>query len=193
MSYSKRTFTDAEREDICKSYRTARDPQKQISILAELYVCDKRSIEAVLQSANLWKCKAPAKKASPKRTRTGGARRAWSAEDISQLVEFKAKGMSNIEIAKHFNISASSVSSQVFKHKKEIEAYSTSVSNVCDNASSSYDDPTCAVELLQEFQRTFCDCINSAEPIDAYKIGVKIGQFSAKIDALLERLDRLVK
>ena len=55
MAYFSKTFTESEKSEICRSYKLAKDPGDQISILADLNACDKASIRNVLIEANLLK------------------------------------------------------------------------------------------------------------------------------------------
>ena len=55
MAYFSKTFTESEKSEICRSYKLAKDPGDQISILADLNACDTASIRNVLIEANLLK------------------------------------------------------------------------------------------------------------------------------------------
>ena len=55
MAYFSKTFTESEKSEICRSYKLAKDPGDQISILADLNACDIASIRNVLIEANLLK------------------------------------------------------------------------------------------------------------------------------------------
>lgn len=211
MKTSKRIFTAEERDDICRSYRTAKDPEKQIFILSELYVCDRKNIEEVLQEANLRTYKSEPTKRSiysklviPERNKR--PRRTWTSKDIEELFRLKAQGWTHRALANYFNVTINSINGQVCKYKETMEPATPEQSSGTIKVGSSAEDCNLLEEhvnpsdvisdtiaLLKEFQKDFCSTSGSNKPLDAYRVGVMVGMFSNKVDNLLRRLQKVAK
>lgn len=213
MKTSKRIFTAEERDDICRSYRTAKDPEKQILILSELYVCDRKNIEEVLQKANLRTYKSEpttrsihSKLVIPERNKR--PRRTWTSKDIEELFRLKAQGWTHEALANHFNVTIHSINGQICKHKDTIEPVAApmqslstaeveSLPKACrlfEKPNDSHSDViSSTIALLEKFQKDFCNTSDPNNSLDAYRVGVMIGRFSNEVDNLLRRLREVVK
>ena len=129
-----KTFTEDEKKDICKSYRLAKDPAKQIKTLAELNACYKSDIECVLRESGLltkknheaslpniknFKPIVPIGDVLEKKPRS---KHSWEDWEIKDLILLKAKGLTNTDLAEHFGVSVPALNNQVFLHRAEIDA-----------------------------------------------------------------------
>lgn len=212
MKTSQRIFTAEERDDICRSYRTAKDPEKQIFILSELYVCDRKNIEEVLQKANLRTYNSePTKRSTysnldiPECSKR--PRRTWTSKDIEELFRLKAQGWTHVALANHFNVTINSINGQICKHKDTIEPAAPgqrlsaveveSLPKGCklfeEPNDSHLDVISSTIALLEKFQKDFCNTSDPNNSLDAYRVGVMVGRFSNKVDNLLRRLREVVK
>lgn len=123
------------------------------------------------------------------------------------LIDLKAQGKTNHQVAQHFGVSVPSVNGQVFKHSDKISARAlqleyeretfklsaTEVSECTEEVERSKDVLPDVIELLREFQNTFLLGANLDRPTGIYKLGIAIGQYSTKVDAMLERLSNIAE
>ena len=125
-----KTFTAVEKSNICKDFRLAKDPKKQITVLAELNSCSTSEIEFVLCEAGLLTSEgkvvlkpelATTKPTLRKPREASKQHHKWSPDEIDRLILLKSEGKSNVEIAEELGVSVASVGGQVHKFKNDIE------------------------------------------------------------------------
>lgn len=221
MAYFSKTFTESEKSEICRSYKLAKDPGDQISILADLNACDTASIRNVLIEANLLKGVAsPPPTSQPdkeqkKTTGPKGPRKLWTEAEISELIDLKAQGKTNHQVAQHFGRSVSSINGQVFKYRDEIgkrinelefnkqtfllkaSDESSSTQPECDTGTEKSVDSLAIISDVRELLRSIQDEIgvgmNVNTPTDILRLGMSLGTIAEKIDVFIERLDKIAK
>lgn len=224
MAYFSKTFTESEKSEICRSYKLAKDPSDQISILADLNACDTASIRNVLIEANLLKGVASPpptsppdkeqKKATPQSTAPKGPRKMWTEAEISELIDLKAQGKTNHQVAQYFGKSVSSINGQVFKYKDEIAKRineielnkQTSPLKASEEPSSTppeYDigqetsiDSLTILSDVRKLLRSIQDeisIVNVNTSTDILRLGMSLGTITERIDAFIERLDKIVE
>lgn len=226
MAYFSKTFTESEKSEICRAYKLAKDPDDQISILADLNACDKASIRNVLVEANLLKGVAspPPPPTSPpdkeqknvtlQSTAPKGPRKMWAEAEISELIDLKAQGKTNHQVAQHFGKSVSSINGQVFKYRDEIarrinelefnkqtfllKASEESSSTLldCDASQVKSADSLTILSDVRELLRSIQDeisIVNVNTSTDILRLGMSLGTITERIDAFIERLDKIAK
>lgn len=214
---SSKTFTDNEKAEICRSYRLAKDPSKQITALAELNACSKSDITRILQDAKLLPMNDP-ETALPNLQnfkpivpigdvldKKPKAKHTWTECEITDLIFLKAKGIPNKALAERFGVSISSVNNQVFLHKAEIDAkiFELNVeaaqneeidakSELPDLMKTEPNNITTPIDdvvrFLEDFKSEFSGPIKLDSNSDIYSLGLKIGMLTSKVDDLLGRL-----
>lgn len=88
--------------DICEMYKYAKNPKSQINILAQLNGCSTDTICRILQNHGFLS-------AVPRAAKKKVPRKAWSVEEITQLLHLIDSGLNNKALAKHFNRTVGSV------------------------------------------------------------------------------------
>ena len=191
-----KTFTEEEKIDIRTSYRQAKDPEKQISILADLYACRKSDIECVVKDLQQSSATKSNKVTSQK------SKHRWTSEEITELRSLKAKNTPIKEIAKHFRVSVPAVQGQLAKHKPQeapsaplppmvnlpyIVEPSERTSTKAKSSASTLNYFT-AIEYLKEFQVLASNiALNTTD--DVLNFGIALGEFSYKVAEFLKEVD----
>lgn len=191
-----KTFTEEEKIDIRTSYRQAKDPEKQISILADLYACRKSDIEQIVNDLQQSSATTSNKVTSQK------SKHRWTSEEIAEMCSLKAKNTPIKEIAKHFRVSVAAVQGQLAKHKPQeapsvplppmvnlpyIVEPSERTSTKAKSSASTLNYFT-AIEYLKEFQVLASNiALNTTD--DVLNFGIALGEFSYKVAEFLKEVD----
>ncbi len=101
-----RRFTDSDVSYIRMMYRQAKDPQKQIGILADLYVCTKNDIRKVLGLPDV-----------EQRQKRQYIR--WTPKLDNWLLELRRDGKTSREIAELMGITKENVRQRAFRLRAE--------------------------------------------------------------------------
>lgn len=198
MLASHKTFTEEEKIDIRTSYRQAKDPEKQISILADLYACRKSDIEHIVNDLQQKQSSA----AKSNKVTSQKSKHRWTSEEIAEMCSLKAKNTPIKEIAKHFRVSVASVQGQLAKHKPQeapsaplppkvnlpyIVKPSENTSTKARPSASTLNYFT-AIEYLKEFQVLASNiALNTTD--DVLNFGIALGEFSYKVAEFLKEVD----
>lgn len=224
MAYFSKTFTESEKSEICRAYKLAKDPDDQISILADLNACDKASIRNVLIEANLLRGVASPPPTSPpdkeqktvtsQPTAPKGPRKMWTEAEISELIDLKAQGKTNHQVAQYFGKSVSSINGQVFKYKDEIAKRINEIelnkqtptlkeSEGPHSTQPEYDIGQgksvdslailCDVRKLLRSIQDEISIVNVNTSTDILRLGMSLGTITERIDVFIERLDKIAK
>ena len=86
-------------EEIIISYKQAKHPKKQISVLAELNGCKRQVILGILAASGIYIIE----------EKKGATPRKWTDERIAELTELEAAGKSREEIAAHFGLKKNTI------------------------------------------------------------------------------------
>lgn len=194
MSNFSKTFTEQEKIDIRTSYRQAKDPKKQTTILAELYACEESDIKDVLSLPDMLPATNPTSSVSIR------SRRKWTDKDIATLLSLRAEGVSVENLAKRFGVSTAAVRSRLALQKRasknsefSYEVKTVNLPYVIPSPESRVDvsqPDTCyspAIALLKEFQSIISE-VN--KEFNALAFGVALGKFSCKVDEFLAEVDK---
>lgn len=138
----------------------------------------------------------------------------WTEAEISELIDLKAQGKTNHQVAQHFGRSVSSINGQVFKYRDEIgkrineleSNKQTFLLKASDEPSST--QPECSAgqgksadsltiisdvrELLRSIQDEI-SIVNVNTSTDILRLGMSLGTITERIDAFIERLDKIAK
>lgn len=194
MSTFSKTFTEQEKIDIRTSYKQAKDPKKQITILAELYACEESAIRDVVSGPDI----VPAiNLAASVSTRS---RHKWTDEDIATLLSLRAEGVSVEDLATRFGVSTTAVRSRLALQKRasrnserSYEIKTVNLPYVIPSPESdvevSQPDTCCssAIALLKEFQSIVSE---ANKEFNALAFGIALGKLACKVDELLAEVDK---
>lgn len=191
MSKFSKTFTEEEEMDIRTSYRQAKEPKKQISILAELYACEKSDIEYVIKDLKQSSAKTTNK--GSKRPRTQLPKHQWTPDEVEDLISLKSKNLPLKDIAAHFGVSVPAVQGQLMKHKvKKLDEPKTSMlePEVKSRSSQIADlNYFTAIEYLEEFQMLVSSVrLNTTD--DVLNFGKALGELAYKVGEFLREADK---
>lgn len=204
MSRFSKTFTEEEIMDIRTSYRQAKEPKKQISILAELYACEKSDIEYVIKDLKQGSTKTSNK--GSKRPRTQLPKHQWTSDEVEELISLKSSNLPLKEIAAHFGVSVPAVQGQLMKHKNQ-ESNKCKVSipepevrtlpfivepNIeAKSHSSQITDLNyfTAIEYLKEFQ-VLVSNVRLSTTDDVLNFGKALGELAYKVGEFLREADK---
>lgn len=139
----------------------------------------------------------------------------WTEAEISELIDLKAQGKTNHQVAQHFGRSVSSINGQVFKYRDEIgkrinelefnkqtslmkasEEPSSTLSECDAGQGKSADSLTILSDvrkLLRSIQDEISIGVNVNTPTDILRLGMSLGTITEKIDVFIERLDKIAK
>ena len=139
----------------------------------------------------------------------------WTEAEISELIDLKAQGKTNHQVAQHFGRSVSSINGQVFKYRDEIgkrinelefnkqtfllkaSEESSSTLPDCDTGTENSVDSLAIISDVRELLRSIQDEIgvgmNVNTPTDILRLGMSLGTITEKIDVFIERLDKIAK
>lgn len=139
----------------------------------------------------------------------------WTEAEISELIDLKAQGKTNHQVAQHFGRSVSSINGQVFKYRDEIgkrinelefnkqtfllkaSDESSSTQPECDTGTEKSVDSLAIISDVRELLRSIQDEIgigmNVNTPTDILRLGMSLGTIAEKIDVFIERLDKIAK
>ena len=139
----------------------------------------------------------------------------WTEAEISELIDLKAQGKTNHQVAQHFGRSVSSINGQVFKYRDEIgkrinelefnkqtfllkaSEESSSTLLECDTGTEKSADSLAIISDVRELLRSIQDEIgigmNVNTPTDILRLGMSLGTITEKIDVFIERLDKIAK
>lgn len=209
--YYPKTFSDSEKSEIIRSFKQAKDPKEQISILAELNACDTASIITVLREAGLVAVQNINKPTSTIKKKS--SRMVWTDENISKLLSLKAENKKYREIADYFGISTTQVANALHRYSATndtcVETKSAEKSKIkstectckaeedCTSVESKYTlmDKSIINPLksdLSEIKTRLSELLkydfNDTTPGDIYKLGITIGQLYAVTERAEERL-----
>ena len=201
MSTFSKTFTEEEKIDIRTSYNQAKEPKKQIGILADLYACRKSDIEYVIKDLQ------PSSAAESNKVTSQKPKHRWTSEEIAEMCLLKAKNTPIKEIATHFGVSIPAIQGQLMKYKQQKadkEASSIplppvvnlpyiveSAEHTSTKAKSSAFTLNyfTAIEYLKEFQILASNiALNTTE--DVLNFGIALGEFSYKVAEFLKEVDK---
>lgn len=115
MSQTSKTFTREEKQEICVSYKQARDQEAQIVILSELNACPICDITAILKESGLLKPKRSTLKHPT--ARRSSKRHFWTDEEISEIQKLRDEGAKVREIADKFGVSETSIRCRLHRSK----------------------------------------------------------------------------
>ena len=104
-------ITQSDKNEILMMYRQAANRRKQISILADLYLCTKQEITEILKEAGLITDAKSIPRATSKRI-AGKRWRLWTDEEETILCDMRRNGESYKEIAAVLGRSFQSVSNK---------------------------------------------------------------------------------
>ena len=194
MSTFSKTFTEQEKIDIRTSYKQAKDPKKQTTILAELYACEESDIRDVVLGPDI----VPAiNLAASVSTRS---RHKWTDEDIATLLSLRAKGVSVEDLATRFGVSTTAVRSRLALQKRasrnselSYEAKTANLPHVVPVSESNVEvahpgtGRSSAIALLKEFQSIVS---GASKEFNALAFGVALGKFASKVDEFLAEVDK---
>ena len=131
--------------EIIKDYGEAKDKTEQIKILADLNMCKPEDIAAVLKKNGIPLPKGVKLKKSVKEknqpVRTKGKKRMnWTKEDLDKLSMILSEGLTMLEIAERFGVSAAAIQNQVQKKKlrKSDDAKSDTQERMSDSVDRAY-------------------------------------------------------
>ena len=194
-------FTEQERLDIRTSYRQVKDPEKQLSILSELYACGVADIESVVQDL-INAPKVSATRNSNKR-KYSNPRHSWSESEIQDLIACRAQGMTLSELANKYNVSVPTIRQKLdkFKHIAKDTDISSGIEvanlpSISTPSKFSTVDPCVelerAISLLKEFQSIVSNVPLNASS-DIFVFGKLIGELSCKVSQLLDEVGKDAK
>lgn len=203
-------FTEQERLDIRTSYRQAKNPEKQLSILSELHACSVADIVSVVQDL-MDAPKASATRSSNKR-KYSNPRHNWSESEIKDLIACRSQGMPLSELANKYNVSVPAIRQKLdkFKHiANESESHASAKDTVTSSgvevvnlpfiskSSKSSTANSCielerAISLLKEFQSIVSNVSLNASS-DIFIFGKLIGELSCKVSQLLDEVGKDAK
>lgn len=194
MSNFSKTFTEQEKIDIRTSYKQAKDPKKQTTILAELYACEESDIEAVLSLPDMFPATNPTSSVSIR------SRHKWTDEDIATLLSLRAEGVSVEDLAMRFGVSTTAVRSRLALQKRasrnselSYEAKTANLPHVVPVSESNVEvahpgtGRSSAIALLKEFQSIVSE---ANKEFNALAFGIALGKFSSKVDEFLAEVDK---
>lgn len=139
----------------------------------------------------------------------------WTEAEISELIDLKAQGKTNHQVAQHFGRSVPSINGQVFKYRDEIGKrineleFNKQTFLIKASEEPSSTPPECDVdqgksvdslvilsdvrELLRSIQDEIGISMNVNTPTDILRLGMSLGTIAEKIDIFIERLDKIAK
>lgn len=210
--YYPKTFSPSEKSEIIRSYKLAKDPNEQISILAELNACDNSSIVAVLKEAGLLDTADNIKTDHPVHTKdatlheSDSSRMRWTSENIAKLLSLRSENKTYKEISEYFGISITQVAGALQRYKNS--PVSKCANNVdddspiecteaCENSESKYTlmDKSIINPLkldISEIKTRLSDLLefnfDDVTLSDVYKLGIDMGQLYNIVKRAEERL-----
>ena len=138
----------------------------------------------------------------------------WTEAEISELIDLKAQGKTNHQVAQHFGRSVSSINGQVFKYRDEIgkrinehefnkqtfllkaSEESSSTLPDCDTGTENSVDSLAIISDVRELLHSIQDeigIVNVNTSTDILRLGMSLGTITERIDAFIERLDKIAK
>ena len=138
----------------------------------------------------------------------------WTKAEISELIDLKAHGKTNHQVAQHFGRSVSSINGQVFKYKDDIAKRineiefnkqtfllkasdeSSSTQLECDKGTEKSTDSLTILSNVRKLLRSIQDeisIVNVNTSTDILRLGMSLGTITERIDAFIERLDKIAK
>lgn len=138
----------------------------------------------------------------------------WTEAEISELIDLKAQGKTNHQVAQYFGKSVSSINGQVFKYKDEIakrineiefnkQTFTLKASEEPSSTPPEYDigseksaDSLTILSDVRKLLRSIQDetsIVNVNTSTDILRLGMSLGTITERIDVFIERLDKIVK
>lgn len=138
----------------------------------------------------------------------------WTEAEISELIDLKAQGKTNHQVAQYFGKSVSSINGQVFKYKDEIakrineielnkqtsplkeSEEPSSTQSECSTGQGKSADSLTILSDVRKLLRSIQDeisIVNVNTSTDILRLGMSLGTITERIDAFIERLDKIAK